>query len=201
MDSSENLPRDVMNEAMMETNSYESNQREELLPIQVQNKAVWCPNCHRGIPTSVLSIHLSMCKDRTALIHIEDETIEPPPVQEDPVEDEHDHPATPETIFKSVPQFSLQDKITMLNKFEVLLLTKEQIVEFNKFFNDKNLLWMSLSTSLGYLWRLPVFQVKLKQWSRSCQYTQPLMFPRGKQKGKLIFLLVLQDMIQVAQSG
>ena len=39
----------------------------------------------------------------------------------------------------SVTQFTLSDRLTMLNKFEVLLLSSEQICEFNQLFKDRKL--------------------------------------------------------------
>ena len=41
------------------------------------------------------------------------------------------------TKLDSVPQFSLDDRITQLNKFEVLLLTPIQVKEFNEIFSAK----------------------------------------------------------------
>ena len=53
------------------------------------------------------------------------------------------------------PQFSLAEWATQLNKFEVLLLTPEQVAEFNKHFLDRNITishplfdaWLSLKNA------------------------------------------------------
>ena len=42
-------------------------------------------------------------------------------------------------VLATVPDFSLAERATQLNKFEVLLLTPEQVSEFNKHFSDRNL--------------------------------------------------------------
>ena len=39
----------------------------------------------------------------------------------------------------SVPQFTLSDRLTMLNKFEVLLLSSEQISEFTQLFKERKI--------------------------------------------------------------
>ena len=39
----------------------------------------------------------------------------------------------------SVPQFTLAERATQLNKYEVLLLTPEQVSEFNRHFTERSL--------------------------------------------------------------
>ena len=93
---------------------------------EVPNKPYWhgktqiCPNCDKRILNRFMECHSQSCK---------------------PVE----IPSTPhssslpsnETVLDSVPEFSLDDRITHLNKFEVLLLNPTQVKEFNEFFSKK----------------------------------------------------------------
>jgi hypothetical protein len=82
-----------------------------------------CPNCSKRILDRLFSIHISSCVAQ--------------PVVPDPTTEVT--PTPPTQLMSSVPQFSLAERATQLNKFEVLLLTLEQISEFNRHFTERNL--------------------------------------------------------------
>ena len=42
---------------------------------------------------------------------------------------------------KTVPEFTIDDRITNLNKFEVGLLTPPQVKEFNEVFTGRDIIW------------------------------------------------------------
>ena len=45
------------------------------------------------------------------------------------------------TILKTVPEFSIDERIIQLNKFEVLMLTPLQVKEFNEVFVQKDVVY------------------------------------------------------------
>ena len=93
-----------------------------------------CPNCSKRILTRLLKIHLSNCSAPLPLPT--DSPADSPAVT--PVLQE-EQPSTNDPGLTSVPQFSLAERATQLTKYEVLLLTPEQVLEFNKHFADRNL--------------------------------------------------------------
>ena len=64
-------------------------------------------------------------------------------------------PVTTDESLSSVSEFTLSDRLTMLNEFEVLLLSSEQISEFNQIFKERKIdmkeplfqSWLSLKIS------------------------------------------------------
>ena len=76
-----------------------------------------CPSCSKIIPANVMSIHVAMCS---------------PPVLE------NNAAAGPINNLKTVPEFSIDERIIQLNKFEVLMLTPIQMKEFNELFVQKD---------------------------------------------------------------
>ena len=102
-----------------------------------------CPQCLRGIPAAVFNIHFSTCRKPNQQSN---EIVAPFDAITESVEKDNQETATtgqneisPDNTFATVPKFSLSERLVMLNKFEVLLLTSEQIQEFNKFFKERKL--------------------------------------------------------------
>ena len=87
-----------------------------------------CSTCLKVIPVSVFSIHTSMCTTPTT-------STTPTTTQDITVS-----PVIPEDKLKSVPEFNLDERIIQLNKFEVLLLTPDQVKEFNQKFSEKKVI-------------------------------------------------------------
>ena len=82
-----------------------------------------CPNCERRLLTKFYDMHTSSCKpafDPAA-------TPLPKPTQSKPTE----------TTLVTVQEFTLDDRITQLQKYEVLMLTPSQVMEFNSLFSAK----------------------------------------------------------------
>ena len=83
-----------------------------------------CPTCSKIIPSNVFSIHESYCV----------------PVIPTPVQESHPTEETTTNTLKTVPEFTIDDRIVQLNKFEVLMLTPQQVKEFNELFSNKDVL-------------------------------------------------------------
>ena len=116
--NAEDSPGDVLNDAMMVTQSDEI----DTAATSSTPNILKCPSCSKRIPESVFHIHTIYCEPVPSTTTIED----------------NDTAMVDESL-SSVPQFTLSDRLTMLNKFEVLLLSSEQISEFNQLFKDRKL--------------------------------------------------------------
>ena len=79
-----------------------------------------CPNCDKRVLGRLMQRHSESCK---------------------PVQISSNSQTSPlkisKTVLESLPEFSLDDRITHLNKFEVLLLTPVQVKEFNDLYSKK----------------------------------------------------------------
>jgi hypothetical protein len=82
-----------------------------------------CPNCSQRILDRLFSIHISSCVAQPVV---------PGPTSEDT-------PTPPTQLMSSVLQFTLAERATQLNKYEVHLLTPEHVSEFNRDFTERNL--------------------------------------------------------------
>ena len=88
---------------------------------------VTCSICLRRILKNLLDIHRSSCKASPSV------SLSPPSVTSP-------SPSSSQTpIIPSLPMFSLSDRVTQLNKYEVLMLTQEQVSDFNKLFVERRL--------------------------------------------------------------
>lgn len=77
-------------------------------------KSIKCPKCARGIPETVIHIHMSLCSIQAPISS-------PPP---------------PPKLF-TIPELSLKDRQRQLDKFEMLMLSEETSEEFNKLFTER----------------------------------------------------------------
>ena len=108
-----------------------------------------CPNCSKRILDRLLTIHLSSCPfppvvpdpimpdEMVQFLHVQptpQSTIQHPilpPAQSHEQPTLHVHGEPDGQVLSSVPDFSLAERATQLKKYEVLLLTVEQVSEFN----------------------------------------------------------------------
>ena len=77
-------------------------------------RSIKCPKCARGIPETVIHIHLSLCSIQAPI------SSPPPPPK-----------------LSTIPELSLKDRQRQLNKFEMLMLSEETSEEFNKLFTER----------------------------------------------------------------
>ena len=119
--NTEESPADVLNDAMIETHEHENNTPANTFSTP---RIMRCPTCFKRIPESVFHIHASYCEPAPSPSDTSTSDIDPVPADES---------------LSSVPVFTLSDRLTMLNKFEVLLLSSEQVSEFNQLFKERKL--------------------------------------------------------------
>ena len=74
-----------------------------------------CPKCSKGIPETVLHIHISLCTSESTPTPL------PPPK------------------LTTIPNLSLKERQRELAKFEMLMLSEESVLEFNNTFKERNI--------------------------------------------------------------
>ena len=105
---------------------------------QVTPKPYWykktqiCPTCEKRILKRLFKCHSQSCKPVEAPIQSMPEDFIPPSKGSN-----DSSPPSNGTKLDSVPEFSLDERITHLNKFEVLLLNPTQVKEFNDLYSKK----------------------------------------------------------------
>ena len=102
-----------------------------------ESRSLKCPQCHKGIPQRVFSIHKAMCcpetPPNTGTIDLEDSTASlVPAVLEGPE-------VSPVSEVNTFSKLSLKERERQLQKFELLLLSDESVEEFNKLFVERQL--------------------------------------------------------------
>ena len=91
---------------------------------------------------------------------------------------------SPPNQLLSVPEFSLDDRLTQLNKFEVLLLNKSQVLEFNDFYCKKK---FDIGEPLFKSWlvlKLASIPTEAEALSRILTSHTATNIPKSKQKRK-----------------
>ena len=91
-----------------------------------------CPNCDRRILNKFNDMHISTCKSvETSQTSnpAAPTTPLPKPIRSKPPENE--------TTLVTVQKFTLDDRLNQLQKYEVLMLTPSQVLEFNSLFSAK----------------------------------------------------------------
>ena len=102
------------------------------------NKTFLCGSCDRRVLERFRALHLEKCfsveqRDDDPLVP--DQVPDQEPLQRDDANKEN--LPLPSSL-SSVPTFTLEDRATMLNKFEVLLLNPKQVLEFNSQYELRN---------------------------------------------------------------
>ena len=98
-----------------------------------------CGSCNRNILERFRSIHLSNClpaEDPNQIAPGSDVDISPGSSNDS---DKENSPTLTSSKLSSVPIYSHEERVTMLTKFEVLLLTQQQIAEFNSQYSSRSL--------------------------------------------------------------
>ena len=130
-----------------------------------------CSICSKIIPAKLLSIHTSYCGakeggssssssgndvSKSSPSSVNDISESSPSSANDVSESAQSsvHDASASSLLKSLPTFSLEDRVSMLRKFEVLLLSPDQVKEFQENFDARN---FSFEESLFQSWLLLKF--------------------------------------------
>ena len=103
--------------------SFEPSLSSTLNSVSVTPKTFVCESCSRRILERFRTIHLGSCLNAD-------------PQQTDDSTKENN---SPPSKLSSVPTFTLEERQTMLTKFEVLLLNPKQVLEFNAQYEDRHL--------------------------------------------------------------
>ena len=122
-----------------------------------------CPNCDKIVFKKFLNLHTESCKAPSA------DTAKTPVSKH-------------QTTLETVPQFSFDDRLTQLNKFEVLLLTQAQVAEFNKLFLAKK---FDISEALFHSWlslKLASIPTESEALSRVLSAHTAANVPKNKQR-------------------
>ena len=103
------------------------------------NKTRFCSKCSRRILVKFWDQHSSYCDDPIQPLPALLAPLSPSPVLSQPevAATAYEAAPSPSNQLKSLPTFTVDDRLTQLNKFEVLLLTPSQISEFNKLYEEK----------------------------------------------------------------
>ena len=103
--------------------SFEPSLSSTLNSVSVTPKTFVCESCNRRILERFRTMHLGSC-------------LTADPQQTDDSTKEN---ISPPSKLSTVPTFTLEERQTMLTKFEVLLLNPQQVLEFNSQYVDRNL--------------------------------------------------------------
>ena len=120
------------------------------------NKTRFCSKCSRRILVKFWDQHSSYCDDPIQPLPALLAPLSPSPILSQPLPallaplspspvlsqpevaaTAYEAAPSPSNQLKSLPTFTVDDRLTQLNKFEVLLLTPSQISEFNKLYEEK----------------------------------------------------------------